>query len=89
MVMRELGKETSRLVGVIQLRVGARVFALPVEEATLTSADGSKKPGGFFFEGPNRFGILVDRDVSEAERTADIQKASLEAASVIARKFLN
>ncbi len=87
--MRELGNQPSRLVGVIQLRVGSRVFALPVEEATLTSADGSKKPGGFFFEGPNRFGILVDRDVSEAERSADIKKASVEAASVIARKFLN
>ncbi len=87
--MRELGKQTSRVVGVIQLRVGARVFALPVEEATLTSADGSKKPGGFFFEGPHRFGILVDRDVSEAERNADIQRASVEAAAVIAKKFLN
>jgi hypothetical protein len=89
MNMRELGNQPSRLVGVIQLRVGARVFALPVEEATLTSADGTKKPGGFFFEGPHRFGILVDRDVTEAERSADIQKASLEAASVIAKKFLN
>ena len=87
--MRELGKQTSRVVGVIQLRVGARVFALPVEEATLTSADGSKKPGGFFFEGPHRFGILVDRDLSEAERNADIQRASVEAAAVIAKKFLN
>ncbi len=87
--MRELGKQTSRVVGVIQLRVGARVFALPVEEATLTSADGSKKPGGFFFEGPHRFGILVDRDLSEAERSADIQKASVEAAVIIAKKFLN
>jgi hypothetical protein len=89
MIMRELGKQTSRVVGVIQLRVGARVFALPVEEATLTSADGSKKPGGFFFEGPHRFGILVDRDLSEAERSADIQKASVEAAVIIAKKFLN
>ncbi len=87
--MRELGKQTSRVVGVIQLRVGARVFALPVEEATLTSPDGSKKPGGFFFEGPHRFGILVDRDLSEAERSADIQKASVEAAVIIAKKFLN
>ncbi len=77
----------TRLLGYVQLRVGERVFALPVQAAHF-DADSSTTPGGFFDEG-GELGILVDDDASDASVRAQIAVASEEAARYIGKRFLN
>jgi hypothetical protein len=55
--MRTLSSEV-RLLGVVQLRIGPKLFALPVHGLTFAQ-DGEKMAGGFFASG-DELGILVD-----------------------------
>jgi hypothetical protein len=73
----------------VEVRVASRVFALPVE-ATPLGRDGevSRKPG-FFTDGTDRFGIVVDSEASDHVQRETIERASLDAARHLARKFLN
>jgi hypothetical protein len=77
----------SKLIGYVQLRVGARVFALPVQ-AVRFDRDTGTAPGGFFDE-KGELGILVDSEASEVDVQAQIESASVEAVRHISRKFLN
>jgi hypothetical protein len=88
--MRAIGYPESRFLGYVQLRVGSRVFTLPVEAAPLPFKDGngSERQAGFFTE-DDRFGILVDSSASDAVQKETIERASVDAARHISRKFLN
>jgi hypothetical protein len=88
--MRTIGFPESRFLGYVQLRVGSRVFTLPVEAAPLPlkDGDGSERQAGFF-TADDRFGILVDSSASDAAQKETIERASVDAARHISRKFLN
>ena len=87
--MRDTGHQSARFLGYVQLQVGSKVFALPVQAAPLNLPDGSRKPGGFFLEDGGQFGILVDSEASESDVQDQIQRASLDAVAHISKKFLN
>ena len=89
--MRDIGHESARFLGYLQLQVGSQTYALPVQATPLHKADGTSKPGGFFVEGEgvDKIGILVDSEASAADVQAQIQKASLDAVAHISRRFLN
>jgi hypothetical protein len=83
--------QSARLLGFVQVRVGAKVFALPVQAVHFERDQSSAGPaGGFFTEnGADQYGILVDGDASESEVQAQIKKGSEEAFRHISRRFLN
>jgi hypothetical protein len=87
--MRDTAHQSARFLGYVQVQVGSRVFALPVQAAPLSHADGTKEPGGFFSEESGKFGILVDSEASDGDVQAQIQRASLDAAKHISQKYLN
>ena len=87
--MRVTGHSENRLLGYVQVKVASRVYSLPVEAAKLTVADGPDKQVGFFSDGTDKFGILVDSDASDAVQKATIERGSAEAAQHISRKLLN
>ena len=81
--------QAARFIGYVQVHVGSRVFALAVQAMPLHRADGTKEPGGFFAEDAGKFGILVDSEASDASVQEQIQRASMDAAKHISKKFLN
>ena len=87
--MAVAGQSGFRVLGYVKVRVASRVYTLPVA-ALPTSDDGDAgfKPG-FFADSSDRFGILVDREASDAVQKATIAQASVEAAHHIALKFFN
>jgi len=84
--MREMNAP-SRLLGYVQLRVGTKVVAVPVQSMKL-DRDGGKRPGGFYAQGTD-LGIYVDTEAPEEEIHDQIRKASNDAVLHIARKILN
>ncbi len=84
--MRVASHPEGRIVGHVQVKVASRVYAVPVQEAPLA---GTAFEAGFFTEGKDGFGILVDSGAAEPQQRAIIEKASEEAAKFISRKFLN
>ena len=84
--MRVSGHPEGRFVGHVQLKIASRVYEVPVQEAPLA---GSAFEAGFFTEGSDGFGILVDSAAAESQQREIIEKASEEAAKFISRKFLN
>ncbi len=86
------GHPEARFIGYVQVRVASRVYTLPVEATPLggQGPDGelTRKPG-FFADGTDTFGILVDSEASDAVQRETIERASVEAARHLARKFLN
>jgi hypothetical protein len=78
-----------RLLGFVQLRVGAKIYALPVQAAKFDRDDKSA-PGGFFVQdGDGELGIMVDSDATPGEVQVQIAKASEEAARHLSKRFLN
>jgi hypothetical protein len=84
--MRE-ANVSSRLLGYVQLRVGERIVAVPVQAMKL-DRDGRKRPGGFYAEG-SQLGIYVDEQAPEADVQEQIRLASNDAVLHIARKLFN
>lgn len=84
--MRVSGHPEGRIVGHVQVKVASRVYAVPIQEAPLA---GTSIEAGFFTEGKDGFGILVDSGAAESQQRAIIERASEEAAKFISRKFLN
>jgi hypothetical protein len=76
-----------RLLGYVQLRVGSRILAIPVQAMKL-DADGGKAPGGFYTEG-STLGIYVDETRNAADVAEQIERASNDAAKHFARTLLN
>jgi hypothetical protein len=87
--MKDIGDQAAKFLGYVQLQVGSRVWALPVQAAPLQRGDGTKEPGGFFAEETGKLGILVDSEASAGDVKDQIQRASLDAAKHISKKFLN
>jgi hypothetical protein len=86
--------QNARLLGFVQVRVGAKVFALPVQAVHFERDQESDTPaGGFFAEedaaAQSHYGIIVDGDASESDVQAQIRKGSEEAVRHISQKFLN
>lgn len=87
--MRDIGHESARFLGYLQLQVGSQTFALPVQATPLKQADGTSIPGGFFVEEAGKYGILVDSGAPDAEVQEAIKRASVDAVRHISRRFLN
>jgi hypothetical protein len=79
---------SSRFLGFVQVQVGARVFALPVQAVHFTSENDSASAGGLFEEA-GEMGILVSEDASPADVQAQIVKASAEAVRELSKRYLN
>jgi hypothetical protein len=77
----------SRLLGYVQLRVGPKIIAVPVQSMSL-DRDGGKRPGGFYAEG-SQLGIYVDDAAPENDVEEQIRKASNDAVLHIAKKVFN
>jgi len=78
---------SSRLLGYVQLRVGARIIAVPVQSMKLEQ-DGGKRPGGFYVEG-SQLGIYVDEQAAESDVEEQIRQASNEAVLHMTKKIFN
>lgn len=83
--MRE-ASGTSRLIGYVQLRVGEKTIAVPVQ--TVKVGVGDKRVGGFY-PASDEFGIYVDDDASEGDVQEQIARGSNEAVRHMGRKYLN
>jgi hypothetical protein len=78
-----------RLLGYVDIKVASRVYKLPIEAAPLEPGQESTVKPGFFSQGPESFGILVDSNAPEGEQRETVERASVEAEKFISRKFLN
>jgi hypothetical protein len=87
--MRVNGHPEGRLLGYVELKVASRVFKLPVQSAPLDPKDDAAAKPGFFSQGIDSLGILVDSNVSDAEQRATVERASIEATRFISQKLLN
>jgi hypothetical protein len=87
--------QNSRLLGFVQLQVGPKTYALPVQAVHFErdgngDRDGKAPAGGFFTEdGPGQYGIVVDGDASDSDVQAQILKASEDAVRHFSKKYLN
>ena len=79
---------TGQFLGYVQVRVGARLYTVPVQSVQF-DRDSDAAPGGLFEDKKGELGIWVAKGASDAEKEAMIKKASLEAATKLQRKFLN
>ncbi len=86
--MKGVESQSGRFLGFVQLQVGSRFFALPVQAVRLQRPDGTTVPSGFVTEG-SQFGIVVDSEASEPDVQAQIRRASKDAVRHISRRFLN
>ena len=87
--MRVIGHPSGRFLGYVHVQVASRVYALPVEARPLGLVDGSRLEPGFVAEGPDRLGIVVDSEATDAVVKETIDRASEAAARHIGRKLLN
>ncbi len=78
----------SRILGVVQLRVGGHIYALPVHSVTFTSDDGDKASGGFFTNG-NDFGIVVREGASAQDVQSQMNQACIDAVRHLSKRFLS
>jgi hypothetical protein len=79
----------SRLLGYVDIRVASRVYKLPIEAAPLEDGAESTAKPGFFSQGSDALGILVNSNAPDGEQRATIERASVDAERFISRKFLN
>ena len=76
-------------MGYVQLQVGSKIFALPVQAVPLKRPDGTVAPGGFFAEASGQCGIIVDSEASEEGVQEQIERASEDALRHMSKKLLN
>ena len=87
--MRVTANPDSRFLGYVQVKVASRIFTLPVEAAPLRREGGESREAGFFSDGADRFGILVDSEATDDAQRETIERASADAARHLSRKLLN
>jgi hypothetical protein len=78
-----------RLLGYVEVKVASRIYKLPVEAVPISDGEDPSLKPGFFSQGNDGFGILVDSNAPDGEQRATIERGSLDAARFISRKFLN
>jgi hypothetical protein len=83
--MRASENVEKRIVGHVTVKIASQVMSVPVEAAPL---DGTGRIEGFFAS-PEGYGILVDSLASEARQREAVERATVEAAKFLSRKFLN
>jgi hypothetical protein len=89
---RVAGHPSGRFLGYVQVQVASRTYALRVEALPPNRGNGPAAEAlepGFFAEGADCFGILVDGEASSAVVEKTIERASAEAARHISRTLLN
>ncbi len=84
---------SGRLVGVVQLRVAGRLYAVPVQAMDFASdrtdvAQEVHARGGFFVQGES-MGILVEEGASEQQMRSQVMEGCAEAVRHLSAKFLN
>jgi hypothetical protein len=87
--MRVIDNSEGRFLGYVQVHVASRVYTLPVEAAPLGREGGTLRKAGFFADGGERLGILVDIDASDQVQRETIERASVDAARHLSQRFLN
>ena len=84
--------ENMRLVGVVQVRVGGRLYAVPVSAMDFaghqSDSSTSEKRGGFFVQG-DTMGIVVDETASEQQMREQVMDGCAEAVRHLSAKILN
>ena len=80
--------QTARLLGFVQVYVGSKTYALPVQSVRFTRGGETAAAGGLFEEA-GQLGILVNGDASDADVQAQIVKASEEAVVELSKRYLN
>lgn len=83
--MSVIDHEGKRIVGHVAVRIASQVVSVPVHAAPVDAAHAA----GFFIEGTEGYGILVDSQASEAEQRRSIEASTVEAARYLSRRFLN
>jgi hypothetical protein len=83
--MRANENVEKRIVGHITVKIASQVMSVPVEAAPLDETD---RIEGFFAE-PDGYGILVDSRASQAKQREAIERACVDAAKFLSKKFLN
>ena len=81
----------TRLVGVVQLRVAGRLYAVPVQALDFASATADTQGperGGFYVQG-DQMGILVDQAADEQQMRSQVMHGCEEAVRHLSAKFLN
>jgi hypothetical protein len=82
----------TRTIAVVQVRVGGRLYALPVEAMDFAGATHDASPaqprGGFFVQG-DTMGILVDEASTEQQQRSQVMEGCAEAVRHLSAKFLN
>jgi hypothetical protein len=81
----------TRLVGVVQLRVGGQLYAVPVQALDFASAVADTQGparGGFYVQG-DQMGILVDQAADEQQMRSQVMEGCAEAVRHLSAKFLN
>jgi hypothetical protein len=78
-----------KLLGVVQVEIGASVWQLPVEAVTFSQDRKDSAAGGFFDDGCGRIGILVSSDASPDELNDQIKKAAADAVDHLSRHAQN
>ena len=89
--MNELNQMPTRTIGVVQLRVAGRLYAVPVEAMDFANAtdDTNEHPrGGFFVQG-DTMGILVDEGATEQQKRSQVMEGCADAVRHLSAKFLN
>lgn len=84
-MMRVTTTSAGKLLGFVQVRVGPRTFAVPVQALDLDQ-DGGARVGGFFVEG-DQLGIVVDESAPDVDD--QIKRATDEAVRHLSLKVLN
>lgn len=87
--MRVTEHGDSEVLGYVQVRVASRVYTLLVEAAPLSRGGEFARKAGFFADGTDRYGILVDSEASDQVQQETIERGSLDAARHLSRRFLN
>jgi len=88
-MVRVAGHPSGRFLGYVQVQVASRTYALRVEALPSNRTEGTGAETGFFAEGEDRLGILVDGEASADVVERTIERASVDAARHISRTLLN
>ena len=84
--------QNMRLVGVVQVRVGGHLYAVPVSAMDFaghqSDSSSSEKRGGFFVQG-DTMGIVVDETASEQQMREQVMDGCAEAVRHLSAKILN
>lgn len=86
--MRDM-TQTARLLGYVQVQVGSKVFALPVQAVHFEPGGETETAGGFFEEASGDLGIIVDSDATPSDVQAQIMRGSAEAVRHLSKRVLN